>query len=256
MQFDDERRESPRTTVLVAERVDKGGGHGPVPAAHETLVALHQPAGAAAEAFRGLYYALRRAVGGAPLGVVCVLSAARGEGRSTIAANLALVAARETGQQAALVDADLRAPALHRLFGVDGEVGLSDVLANRADLEAVVWTHPTGQVALVPGGRPEPEPARRFTSPRFARFLAQLRNQFDEVVVDLPPLACADARLVAPQCSGALVVVRSGRTDATLARDSLAQLDGVRVLGAVLNDVALLEAPQLVATRRALPGGR
>lgn len=241
--------------TATAERVD-ARRPGPAPVADQTLVLLAAPQGAAAEAVRGLYYALRRALGGSPLGVLAVVSAARGEGRSTLAANLALAAARETGQPAGLVDADLRSPTLHRLLGADGEVGLSDVLANRADLDAVAWEHPTAGVVLVPGGRPEQEPARRFTSPRFQRFLAQMRNRFDEVVVDLPPLACADAHVAARQCSGAVLVVRSGRTDAQLVREAVAGLDGVKLLGAVLNDVAEAEAPQLRAARLALPGRR
>jgi Mrp family chromosome partitioning ATPase len=97
-----------------------------------SLVAHAAPDGLECEAFRGLYYRLRRAMGGQPLGVLGVVSSTRGEGRTTVAANLALVAARETLSDVGLVDADLRAPALHRLFGLDGEVGLSDVLANRA----------------------------------------------------------------------------------------------------------------------------
>lgn len=255
MTFDEDRNGPDGGVAVVAQRID-ARRPGPEPPAHRTLVVLHEPAGAAAEAVRGLYYALRRALGGAPLGVLAVCSPARGEGRSTVAANLALVAARESGRPVALVDADLRAPALARLFGVDGEVGLSDVLANRADLDAVTFDHPRAGVTLVPGGRPEPEPARRFTSPRFARFLAQMRQRYDEVVMDLPPLACADARLLAGQCSGALVVVRAGRTELSLARDVLAGLDGTRVLGVTLNDAHEAEAPVLRAARRALPGGR
>lgn len=213
------------------------------------LVAHAAPEGLECEAFRGLYYRLRRAMGGQPLGVLGVVSSTRGEGRSTVAANLALVAARETQAAVGLVDADLRAPGLHRLFDLDGEVGLSDVLANRADFEAALVEHgPTG-LSILPGGRRETEPARRFMSPRFHRVLASLREKFDEVVVDLPPLAFADARLAAAQCSGVLVVVRAGRTDAALVTESIAALEGVRVLGAVLNGTSELGAPQRLESR-------
>jgi capsular exopolysaccharide synthesis family protein len=228
----------------------------PDPPAHPSLVVLTDPGGAGSEAIRGLYYGLRNALGGAPLGVVGVCSAARGEGRSTVAANLAFMAARETGQPTALIDADLRAPRLASLLGLDGEVGLSDVLANRADLEAVLVHHRTGGVTIVPGGRPEPEPARRFTSPRFARFLAQIRQDYDEAILDLPPLACADARILATQCSGVMLVVRAGRTASSLAREALASIGGAKVLGSVMNDVAEAEAPSLRAARLALPGAR
>lgn len=241
-------------TISVATRVDARGPKDS-PAGSPTLVALYDPTGASAEAVRGLYYSLRRAMGGAPLGVLGVCSASRGEGRSTIAANLALMAARETGQPTALVDGDLRAPRLATLFGIDGEMGLSDVLANRADADAVTYEHPAG-ITIVPGGRPEPEPARRFTSPRFARFLAQFRNRFDEVIIDLPPLACADARLVATQCSGVFLVLRSGHSTAAMAREVLSSMEGTKVLGAVMNDVAESESPMLRAARLALPGAR
>ncbi|MFI5246422.1 MAG: CpsD/CapB family tyrosine-protein kinase [Gemmatimonadales bacterium] len=255
MEIEHDRIDARLPPAAMAERLDVRRP-GPEPKMHATLVAFHSPAGASAEAIRGLYYGLRRIQGGAPLGVLAVCSSARGEGRSTIAANLALIAARETGQPTAVVDCDLRAPRLADLFGIDGEVGLSDVLANRADLDAIVYEHHSAGIAIIPGGRPEPEPARRFMSPRFARFLAQIRHRFDEVVMDLPPLACADARILAPQCSGAVMIVRSGRTDASLVRDSLASIEGVKVLGAALNDVSESEAPVLRAARRALPGRR
>lgn len=241
--------------TAVAQRVDVRRPEKDPPA-DPRLVVLHDPAGAAAEAIRGLYYRLRRELGGAPLGVLGVVSAQRGEGRSIIAANLALVAARETGQETALVDADLRAPALSRLFGLEGEEGLSDVLSNRADLDAVTVAHRTGGIVLLPGGRPEPEPARRFVSPRFQRALALLRNRYDEVIVDLPPATFADARIVAPQCSGVVLIVRSGRTDATLAREAVLSLEGAKVLGVALNDTGEVDAPVLRAARKALPGRR
>ena len=242
-------------TAAVAVRID-GRGPAPDPAGHPTLVVLQDPAGAASEAVRGLYYALRHALGGAPLGVVGVCSAARGEGRSTVAANLALMASRETGQPTALIDADLRSPRLASLFGLDGEVGLSDVLANRADVDAVIYEHRSSGISFVPGGRPEPEPARRFTSPRFARFLGQVRHRYDEAVIDLPPLAFVDCRIVAAQCTGVVLVIRSGRTEAALVKDAMDTVEGAKVLGAVLNDVAEGEAPVLRAARRALPGRR
>jgi capsular exopolysaccharide synthesis family protein len=241
--------------TAVATRIDARRPD-PDPPAHRSLVVLHQPAGSAAEAIRALYYSLRHALGGAPLGLLGVCSASRGEGRTTVAANLALMAARETGQPTGLIDGDLRAPRLSRLFGYDGEIGLSDVLANRTDLEAVVQEHRSSGVSIIPGGRPEPEPARRVTSPRFQRFLAQVRHDYDEAIIDLPPLACVDSRLLARQCSGIILVIRSGWTDAALARDVLATADGAKVLGAVLNDVPEREAPVLRAARRALPGAR
>ena len=106
MQFDEERLDGTNGPAIMAQRVDARRQVND-PEGHASLVMMHDPAGASAEALRGLYYSLRRALGGAPLGVLAVCSAARGEGRSTIAANLALTAAayREgpaAGEQVAL----------------------------------------------------------------------------------------------------------------------------------------------------------
>jgi succinoglycan biosynthesis transport protein ExoP len=243
----------PFETVVRAERLDDAS-EGRRARCTPELVVQHAPAAPAAESFRSLYHGLRSACGGAPWGVLAVVSAARGEGRSTIAANLALMAARESMRQVALVDADLRAPALHRLFGVDGEIGLSDLLANRADADAALLGFPREGLFLMPGGRPEPDPARRFLNPRFARLLSMLRQRFDEVVIDLPPLVCADARIVLRQCSAGLLVVRAGRTEPGTVRELTRGDDAARLLGTVLNDASEADAPQLRATRLALPG--
>jgi Mrp family chromosome partitioning ATPase len=235
----------------VAERLD---GLRAVPQGHRTLVAANAPGGHGAEAYRTLYASLRSSLEGAPLGVLGVASPARGDGRSTTAANLAFVAARETGREVALVDADLRRPGLHRLVGSDGDVGLTDVLANRADDEAVLWHHPGG-VAFVAAGRPEPEPARRLRHPRWLRFLGMLRSRFEDVILDLPPLALAESRHLLGHCDGALLVVRAGRTMPTHVREALGEGLPTRLYGSVLNGASEADAPMLATTRRALPKG-
>lgn len=252
MHVDDERMTGP---VAVAERLDVRRPDSDAPA-DPRLVVLHEPGGAAAEAFRSLYYSLRRAAGGAPLGVVGVTSSARGEGRSVVAANLALVAARETSRTCLLVDGDLRVPALHRLFGQDGEMGLSDVVANRCDLNAAIVAHGGGNVDVLAGGRPESEPARRFASPRFQRCLAMLRQRYDEAFIDLPPAPFADTRILAAQCSSVVLVVRAGRTGKSLVTEAVQSLEGARIAGVVLNAASEVDAPVLSASRKALPGRR
>jgi len=222
---------------------------------HPMLVAARAPAGAAAEAYRHLYASRRRTLGGAPLGMLGVASAARGDGRTTTAANLAFIAARESGREVALVDADLRRPGLHDLVGCDGDVGLSDVLAHRSDPEAALWSHPDG-VVVVAGGRPDPEPARRLRHPRLQHLFALLRRRCDEIVVDLPPLAFAEARLLLGHCDGAVLVVRAGRTEARLVADLASDAAQLKLLGTVLNGAEEADAPRLAALRRALPGGR
>ncbi|MFM2151781.1 MAG: Tyrosine-protein kinase YwqD [Pseudomonadota bacterium] len=239
------------STWPVAERLD---GVRAVPPVHRTLVASHAPGGHGAEAYRTLYTSLRAARQGAPLGILGVASPARGDGRSTTAANLAFVAARETGREVALVDADLRRPGLHHLLGIDGELGLSDVLSNRADDEAALWRHPGG-VAFVAGGRPEPEPARRLRHPRWLRFLGMLRARFDEVIIDLPPLALAESRQLLGHCDGAVLVVRAGRTMPAHVREALGEGLPAALYGMVLNAASEADAPMLATVRRALPKG-
>jgi capsular exopolysaccharide synthesis family protein len=196
------------------------------------LVVLGAPGSAAAGQYRILHQRVMQLASRRPLRVVAVTSAARGEGRTTTAANLALIAAQE-GRTALLVEADLRRPALAALFGLAPRAGLAEVLEGTAELaQAIVRVGPLA--VLCAGEARDGDAARR---PRAAAVMEQLRAAYDLIVLDAPPaLAFADGDRLAAAADAALLVVRAGSTPRQVVRFALESL-GERAAGIVLNDV-------------------
>jgi capsular exopolysaccharide synthesis family protein len=197
------------------------------------LVALADPESIAAEQYRLLLARLDRASAARLLRTVAVTSAARGEGRSTTAANLALTAARE-GREVALVECDLKRPSLAQLFDLAPRAGLAEVVEGRAELpQALVRTH---GVALLTAGDVR-DPTAVLRGPRLATTLDALRASFSLVVLDAPPaIALSDAGRLSTAADGLVLVVRAGITPRDLVRMAVDTLAG-RLLGIVLNGV-------------------
>lgn len=167
-----------------------------------------------------------------------VTSPRSSEGKSLIVANLAATTA-QAGLNVVAVDADLRRPRLHRLFGLDARSGLSESLVEGT---AEGRLHPTdieGLSALTSGGLP-PDPAQLLASPRTKELLQQLAEQADAVVVDSAPiLPVADAAVLAPAVDGVLLVLRAGKSRREAAQQAVERLHqaGANLVGVVLNAV-------------------
>lgn len=169
---------------------------------------------------------------------IAITSAHRGEGRSRLAANLAVTFA-QLGQRTLLIDGDLRAPRQHKLFKIDNQVGLSNLLAGRMQDQVVTFVHGIPGLAVLPSGPPPPNPAELLSRPTLSRIFEQSKSSFDVVLVDTP--ACdvgADAILLARAARVALTLARK---DQTRTRSFLAALGsltdaGVHVVGSVLID--------------------
>src|SRR6266403_1479810 len=175
--------------------------------------------------------------------VIVLTSPGPGDGKTTVACNLAIAVA-EIGRKVLLIDGDLRRPRLHKVFGVGNNWGLSDVLwagtqlENVPILDLVRETEVSGLCVLPGGSRGNTVPSNLFYSPRMLRLLARLRNEFDMVLIDAPPMIhLADARVLGRLADGVILVIRAGQTtteSALFARQRFAE-DGTRVLGTVLN---------------------
>ena len=168
---------------------------------------------------------------------VLITSAGLGEGRSLVAANLA-VSLAQAGKRVLLVDADMRKPTIHRLFDLPQEPGLSDHLVGSARTsEAVRASSVEGLSVLSSGGMP-PNPAELLGSQQFTSLLQSGREHFDWVVIDSPPvIAVADASVIAHATSGVLFVVGADMTSRHAARRAVDRLESAqaRFFGAVLN---------------------
>jgi protein-tyrosine kinase len=168
--------------------------------------------------------------------VLAVVSAGPGEGRTWIAANLAVLFA-QAGKRTILVDADLRRPCQHHVFGVNGGVGLASILAGRATADAVVDIRVAPGLSLLPAGMPVPHPQELLAGDGFRRLLSALCSSADVVLVDTPAAdSCADAAMIAARAGAALVVGcrDRGSMPRIAALSSDLQQFGVQVVGAVL----------------------
>ena len=196
--------------------------------------------GPAAEAFRQLRTNFRFVDVDNPVRTVVVTSANEGEGKSTVAANLARVLAN-AGQATILVDADLRRPVVAGVFGVDAQIGLAQVLVGDVTSEEALQDSGIENLSVMSAGRVPHNPSELLGSHRMQLLLQDLSHDY-LVVLDAPPLLpVTDAALLAGIADGAIVVFAIGQTykeQARLAKRRLGQTGG-RMLGVVLNRAPL-----------------
>jgi receptor protein-tyrosine kinase len=208
----------------------------------EEVVAAYEPFSPQVEALRAVRGQLMlRWLDNEPASkALAILSAARNEGRSFIAANLAVVFA-QLGARTVLIDADLRQSCQHRLFGLDNRAGLSAVLSGRAAaFEALERVASLPNLSVLAAGALPPSPQDLLARPMFAQLLHQLAAHMDLILLDCPPVGqAADAQTIAVRAGAALIVVRKDSS-------RLWRVQGVSdsvthakctIVGAVLNDL-------------------
>ncbi|MBB6674807.1 CpsD/CapB family tyrosine-protein kinase [Cohnella nanjingensis] len=201
------------------------------------IITDRQPKSPVAEAYRTLRTNLQYSGLDEPIRTLMVTSAAPQEGKSTTINNLA-VAYAQGDCRVLLLDADMRKPTAHFAFGLSNRFGLSSVLAGQSELlEAVQSTHVHNLSVLTSGATP-PNPAEMLASRKMDKLLADLRERYDLILIDTPPvLAVSDAQIVSTKCEGVLLVVKAGelkRGPALRAKEQLSFV-GARMLGVVLN---------------------
>ncbi len=205
-----------------------------------------QPRSAAAEAFRKLR--TNFSFLGVDRDSVCcvVTSPAAGDGKSTVTANLALALA-ETGARVVIVDADLRRPAQHRIFGLQERIGATTVLLQRADVSDALQHPGPDSLAVLTAGQLPINPAELLASRRMAELVQWLRKTADVILLDSPPLLpVTDPMVVAQYADGVLLVARADLTtsDQIQAARSACGKAGVALFGTILNASPVSEGQQ------------
>ena len=203
-------------------------------------VSLLQPDSHVAEQFRALRGRIDAlATPDRPLRTIAVASALPGEGKTTSAINLALVTSLSVGRRVLLVDCDLRRPNVHRALGVQPEAGLAEVLMGDAELDQAIARADGADLDVLPVRLRPSNPSELLGSPDMAKLIAELATRYDRVILDTPAaLGLPDAKTVADQCDGVVMVVRAHSTSQEDVQTVLEVLDRRRVLGLVLNGTA------------------
>lgn len=208
---------------------------------HRELVAASKPDSRSVEQLRALrsQLMLRWFENGADHKGLAIVSAGSQEGRSYIAANLAILFS-QLGERTLLIDADMRAPRQHQLFNLGRHAGLSDMLAGRVGPEAVVSISALPDLSVLPAGSIVPNPQELLGRQRFSNLLLSLGEKFDVIIIDTPPASeCADAQTIAVRAGAALIVARKDSSSVPQLNQFIHSLRefGVTLVGSVLNDV-------------------
>ena len=204
------------------------------------LTTVMDPNGAASEAYRTLRTGLLYAHAERAQRVIIVTSPGPREGKSTVCANLGLVLA-QVGKNTLVVDANLRNPVMHRMFGLSNGRGVMDVSMDSSILQEAMHES-IAELKVVPAGPLPPNPADFVGSQRFADFLVRAGQQFEYVLVDTPSLESAsDALALATQGDGVLLVFDAQNTRKGAIEQATRSLKaiGAEVLGTVMNNAKL-----------------
>lgn len=173
------------------------------------------------------------------LQVIMVTSSKPGEGKSTTCANMA-VAFAQANKRVLLIDADLRKPTQHHLFGTSNRNGLTTALFNQKPLKEVVQHTSVDNLFIVHAGPTPPNPSELLSSPQMKAFLDEARKSYDVILLDTPPIvSVTDAQVVAVMSDGVVLIVHSGQVskDLVLKAKSLLEHVNAKLLGVVLNNV-------------------
>lgn len=201
--------------------------------------AIEDPRSAIAEAYRSTRTALQFSTADGAPRIIAVTSSSMGEGKSTSAVNLAIQFA-QSGHSVLLIDADLRNPSLHKVFGAENSLGLTNYLAGTAQPVAITRNTAISNLFMISTGPLPPNPAELLHSKKMTALLELAANKFDHVIIDSPPiLGLADALVIANAVDSTLMVIESGATRRDVVQAAVKRLTTVRVrpLGCLLTKI-------------------
>ncbi len=205
------------------------------------LIVHNRPTSGVSEAARSIRTNLVFMNPDKPCKAILVSSAAPSEGKTTVACSIAIALA-QGGQRVCIVDCDLRRPRLHRIFDRAGDAGLTSALVGEATIDEVAKPTIVPNLWSIPAGPLPPNPADLLQSDRFRKFIQELGDRFDRVIIDSPPLvAVTDSAIISTLVDGTVFVVRAFQTGRHVSAQGLRVLRDVEapIIGAVLNAVNL-----------------
>lgn len=204
------------------------------------LIVEKNPKSPIAEAYRTLRTNIQFTSFDDNIKVIIVTSSGPSEGKTTTAGNLAL-SFSQTGKKVLIVDCDLRKPSIHKKFQISNEAGLSNMLVGEIKFSEVA--HKYGDnLWIIPSGTIPPNPSEMLMSNRFKSFIDEMREKFDCIIIDTPPvIAVTDAQVLSTIADGCILVISSGQAEREAVQKSKELLENVnaKILGVVLNKMDL-----------------
>lgn len=235
----DETESGHTTNRAIAKHENKAAS----PTEAVDLLTFYNPSCVASEAFKTVRTSLLLSFPEAPPKTILVTSSRPGEGKTFVAGNLAISLA-QLDKKVVVIDADMRNPRLHRVWGMKNDIGLSRFLTSDAKAEEVIRPSKVKGVSLITSGAKTPRPAELLSSRRFEALIDQLKDNYDHIIVDSPPLMpVTDAVILSTKCSCVIMVVHGGVTPrdvVQMARQKLAKSEPV-MAGVVLNYIDLTD---------------
>lgn len=189
------------------------------------------------EAYRSLRTSIQYSGIDTELKSLVVTSSIPGEGKSTVAANLAK-SFSEMNKKVLLIDADLRKPTIHKKLQLSNQVGLSDLIVQKLNPSEVIQKV-DDQFDVLTAGKIPPNPAELVGSEKMSQLLSYLKETYDYIIIDTPPvLSVTDPQLLALKADGTLMVIREGKARQKLILNAYKELKklNINVIGSILND--------------------
>lgn len=190
------------------------------------------------EVFRGIRTNIEYANIDTDKKVIMVTSSKMGEGKSTIITNLAISFAQLEQKKILLVDCDLRRPNLHKIFNISNSNGLTDILLRNKDMDECIKK--VNGIELITSGDTPKNPSEILASKRMKNFVEKIKNNYDYIFIDTPPIVVVtDAEVLSSICDGAVLVIGYNEVDKSKVELSKSKLEHLKVpiLGAIINKV-------------------
>ena len=204
------------------------------------LITHDRPKSPVAEAYRTLRTNIYFSGLGNPYRTILVTSAGPGEGKSTTLANLG-VAMAQADNSVLIIDCDLRKPVQHKIFDLSNQKGLTNVLVEGLSVEKATQATKVDNLAVLTSGPIPPNPSELLGSERMEHIIQLMRNDFDTVLLDSPPVvAVTDAAVLSPLVDGVILVLRSGIAKTDMAKQAKEQIEKAngKIIGAILYGVS------------------
>ena len=234
------KTDSDKQAEIRDDSLSQAEGHIEHSTIDEDMIALIKPQSFEAEQFKILRTKLLFPTSGNPARSIMVTSAVPGEGKSFVAANLAISIAHSIQEHVLIIDSDMRMPSIHRQFGFDNVPGLSEYLANGTPLNTLLLKTKVDKLSILPAGKPPHNPSELLSSQRMSKLLEEVRERYSDryIIIDSPPpKLTAEANAIARQVDGILLVVKYGSTPRDMVTDLIELLGKEKILGVVFNRV-------------------